>query len=515
MGLNRLDPKPNYIKSNNSQSISYFMINDGVIINDVLVDPTGAYVKNYLFSLAKETPFLDYKKRINIEKNSDFPKFVKDALAFTNYGGGFIFLGMEENQFLDPDVKGKFLPTGLPTHFHIDQATLQQKTNSYTSSPITFDYDEFFKTVDGESRKFAITYVRPSTEIIKPIKDGTYEEGGKTKSAFKQDTIYTRRGTQSIPASALEIDWISERVSNEQYKISVLSGEPDKIEEPLYSNLFEVKKFPDKVYIGNPKFFNHDEIISELKNHIKYPFEKFRFYENKLITLQNLNDPTNPYRNLVDPSSVYTEYTTVWLGDKDKKNVLVSLLNKEIIGKALKVGMWYNKKTNKLFFSSENQKRYMSWPSKFRASRRSVANQVYASQLKAEVFLHPAFRTTFVDIGDEFFLQINPTFIISIDGKQVISGLKEGTIITKLSYNKYNDAHLNNILFWSNKLGNGDDIKILDDFIVSCDPVKTSIKFGISWDIPTTELKYMIENYKPETEDEQIDMEVTSDEFIV
>ena len=491
------------------------MINDGVIINDILVDPTGTYVKNYLFSLAKETPFLDYKKRINIEKNSDFPKFVKDALAFTNYGGGFIFLGMEENQFLDPDVKGKFLPTGLSTHFHIDQATLQQKTNSYTSNPITLDYDEFFKTVDGESRKFAITYIRPSTEIIKPIKDGTYEEGGKTKSAFKQDTIYTRRGTQSIPASALEIDWISERVSNEQYKISVLSGEPDKIEEPLYSNLFEVKKFPDKVYIGNPKFFNYDEIISELKNHIKYPFEKFRFYENKLITLQNLNDPTNPYRNLVDPSSVYTEYTTVWLGDKDKKNVLVSLLNKEIIGKALKVGMWYNKKTNKLFFSSENQKRYMSWPSKFRASRRTVANQVYASQLKAEVFLHPAFRTAFIDIGDEFFLQINPTFIISIDGKQVISGLKEGTIITKLSYNKYNDAHLNNILFWSNKLGNGDDIKILDDFIVSCDPVKTSTKFGISWDIPTRELKHMIENYKPETEDEQIDMEVTSDEFIV
>jgi len=491
------------------------MTKDGVMINDVLLDPTGEYVKNYLFGLSKETPFLDYKKIIYIERNSDFPKFVKDSLAFANYGGGFIFLGIEENQFLDPDVKGKFLPTGLPANFHIDQATLQQKTNSFTNSPITFDYDEFFKTVDGERRKFAIVYVRPSTKIIKPIKDGTYEEGGKIKRAFKQDTIYTRRGTQSIPASALEIDWISERVSEEQYRISVLSGEPDKIEEPLYGNIFEVKKFPDLIYIGTPKFFNHDEIISELKNHMKYPFEKFRFYDNKLVTLQNLNNPTNPHRNLIDPSSVYTEYTTVWLGDKDKKNILVSLLNKEIIGKAIQEGMWYNKKTNKLFYSSENQKRSMSWPSKFKASRRTVANQVYASQLKAKVFLHPAIRTSFVDIADKFFLKINPTFIISIDGKQIISGLREGTIITKLSYNKYNDAHLNNILFWSNKLGNGYDIKILDDFIVSCVPVKTSIQFGISWDIPTTELKYMIENYKPETEDEQIDIEVTSDEYTV
>ncbi|MEX0656853.1 MAG: ATP-binding protein [Nitrosopumilaceae archaeon] len=115
----------------------------GIKINDVLVDPTGDYVKNYLFSLGKETPFLDYKKKISTDKDSDFPKFVKDALAFANYGGGFIFLGMEENQYLDPSVKGKFLPIGLPSNFHIEQAILQEKTNSYTNSPITIDYDEF------------------------------------------------------------------------------------------------------------------------------------------------------------------------------------------------------------------------------------------------------------------------------------------------------------------------------------------------------------------------------------
>lgn len=489
---------------------------NGIFINDILEDPIGEYVKNYMFSLSKETHFLDYKKIIRVERNSDFPKFVKDVMAFANYGGGFVFLGMEENQYLDPEVKGKFLPIGLPPDFHIDQATLQQKTNSYLNCSITLDYDEFFKVLDGENRKFAIVYVHPGTETVKATNDGTFiNNDGKTARAFTNDTIYTRRGTQSIPASSLEIARIKERVKDENYRLSILSGEPDKVSEILYGNLFAVKTFPDLVYVGDPKFFNHDEIVTELKKHIKYPFEKFRFHENKLVTLQNLKDEENPYRHLVDPSSIYFESTAKWLEDEDKRNILVSLMNKEIIGKGLQQGMWYNRKTDKLFFSSDKQKRTMAWPSKFRAARRTVANRIYASQLQSNVFLHPATRTSFVEIGKKFFLQINPTFIITVDGKQVISGLREGTIITKLSYNKYNDAHLNNILFWSNKLGNGEDIQLLEDFVVSCSPVKTVSEFGILWDIPTTELKYMIENYKPEPEPEEIDVEVPSDEFMV
>lgn len=488
---------------------------DGVFINDDLKDPTGDFVKDYMFHLLKETPFLDYKLLISVEKNSDFPKFVKDALAFANYGGGFILLGMQENEYLDPDIKGKFLPVGLSHSFHIDQATLQQKTNSYVDHPIELDYDEFYKVVESQKRKFAIIYIRPSREIVKGLKDGIYVDGGgKTSTAFKKDTIYTRRGTQSIPASALEIDWIKNRIKEEDYRISIISGEPDKITEPIYSNLFEVKVFPERIYLGAPLFFNRDEMVTELKKYISYPFEKYRLCENKLVTLQNLTDSSNPYSHLVKQDEITSESINMWLENKDKRNILISLLNKEIVGKGLQQGMRYHKKTEKLFFPSENQKRLMSWPSKFRASRRTVANPLYASQLKATVILHPAIRTSIIDIRDKFFLQLNPTFIITTNGTQVISGLKEGTIITKLSYNKYNDAQMNNILFWINKLGDGEDVKILDSFVISADPVQSSTEYGISWDLPTTELKTMIENYKPEIEDDDIGEEI-SDEFMV
>ncbi|NDB33575.1 MAG: ATP-binding protein [Nitrososphaeria archaeon] len=489
---------------------------NGVRINDELIDPTGDYVKNYMFYLQKETAFLDYKKKINIEKNSDFPKFVKDVFAFANYGGGFVFLGIEENPHLDPDVKSKFLPTGLSSDFHIDQATLQEKINSYSNTTLRIDYDEFYKTVEDENRKFAIIYIHPSTEIAKPTKDGEYaDEEGTKRSAFKKDTIFVRRITQSIPASALEVEWIKNRIIEENYRISVLSGEPDKVTEILFANLFEVKKLPSKLFIGTPKFFNSEEVFDELKKHMRYPIDRIRYYENKIVTFQNLTDKNNPYSNLVvDPTSVYHESTSVWLSGFDKRNIAVSLLNKEIIGKGIDQGMRFHKKTSKLFFPSDNQKRQMSWPSKFRAARRTVANPLYASQLKSKVFIHPAIKVSFEDISSKFFLQLNPTFVITIDGKQVLSGLREGTIITKLSYNKYNDSHLNNVLFWINKLGNGEDVVILEDFIVSSEPINISVDHGISWDIPTTELKSMIENYKPEIEDDVVEEE-QNDEFIV
>jgi hypothetical protein len=489
---------------------------DGVKINDELVDPTGDYVKNYMFHLQKETAFLDYKKKISIEKDSDFPKFAKDAFAFANYGGGFVFLGMEENPRLDPEVKGKFLPVGLSSDFHIDQAILQEKTNSYCNSKLKIDYDEFYKTVSDESRKFAIIYIHPSTEIIKPIKDGDYtDEEGKKRTVFKKDTVFIRRITQSVPASTLEIEWIKNRIVDENYRISVLSGEPDKITESLHANLFEVKKLPPKIFIGTPKFFNSEEIFDELKKHMRYPIDRIRHHENKIVTFQNLTDKNNPYSNLVNSNDVYHEATSVWLSDNDKRNIVVSLMNKEIIGKGIEQGMRFHRKTDKLFFPSENQKRQMSWPSKFRAARRTVANPLYASQLQSKVFIHPAIRVSFEEISSAFFLQLNPTFVITIDGKQVLSGLREGTIITKLSYNKYNDSHLNNILFWINKFGNGEDVTILEDFVVSSEPIQVSVDYGISWDIPTTELKSMIENYKPEAEEEEVIEGEQTDEFMV
>ena len=97
----------------------------GVIINNELTDPLGDFVIDYLLSQTKETNYHDFKKTLDISKNSnDFPKIIKDVYGFSNVGGGFLVLGVHQNDRSNKDIKGPFVKLGLPDDFEIEQELL-------------------------------------------------------------------------------------------------------------------------------------------------------------------------------------------------------------------------------------------------------------------------------------------------------------------------------------------------------------------------------------------------------
>lgn len=201
----------------------------GVIINNELTDPLGDFVIDYLLAQTKETTYHDFKATLDTSKNSnDILKIMKDVYGFSNAGGGFLVLGVHENDHLNEDIKGTFAKLGLPDDFKIDQATLQEKINSHLDdTPLSIGFTEFTRKFYGKERRFALIYIPPSPKILIPSKDGTYKEDEKEKTAYLKDTIYTRRGTQSISAREYEIEQIKERVKNEKYRLSIISGEPE------------------------------------------------------------------------------------------------------------------------------------------------------------------------------------------------------------------------------------------------------------------------------------------------
>ena len=483
-----------------------------VLINNELSDPLGDYVIDYLLSQTKETTFHDFKWTIDVSKDSpDFPKIIKDVYAFTNYGGGFLVLGVKQNDHSNPDIKGSFVKTGLPEGFEIDQSTLQEKINSFMDLPITVGYTQFYREVYGETRKFALIYIPPSPKIMIPKKHGEYKIDGKVRNAFVKGAIYTRRGTASVQASDYEVSQIKKRVKNEQYRLSILSGEPDKVTEKLYGNLFEIKNIPQFVYVGNGRFDSYSKVIEELQK--KYPERrsfslKYRPYEEKIVSFQNLKNPSNINSELVYHDEVYLEETKNWLEDKDKERIIISLLNKEVADAGRRVGMRFDGKTAKLFYPTDEPVRSESWPTRYKGEQqKQVAKRIWAEQLHRHVFAHAAVRPTVMRIGQKFYLRLNLTMIITEDGRVPMLGQQEGTIITRSSYRKYNKQQLNNILFWINKLGDGNVVFVLKDFIISNEPVQTTADTGILWDMPTMDLKQIIEDYKPEDEmdEEEID----------
>ena len=187
-----------------------------IIINNELTDPLGDFVIDYLLSQSKETNYHDFKTTLDISKNSsDFPKIIKDVYGFSNAGGGFLVLGVHQNEHYDEHIKVPLVKPGLPENLTLEQASLQEKINSYLEIPLEIGYTEFTREFYGKQRNFALIYIPPSPKILIPAEDGVYKENGKDKKAFLKDTIYTRRGTQCIPARDYEIEQMKERVKNE------------------------------------------------------------------------------------------------------------------------------------------------------------------------------------------------------------------------------------------------------------------------------------------------------------
>ena len=274
-----------------------------------------------------------------------------------------------------------------------------------------------------------------------------------------------------------------------------MSGEPDDVEEEIFSNLFEIIKLPKYVFLGEGKFEDDVSIKQYLYERSIRPdfYKKFKSWNKKIVTFENLQDSKNPYSGLVT-SSASRELVESWLDDPEKSKIIIELLNKEITFLAINRGLYYHRDGYKLYYPSNSEKRKESWAGRYVRSDRQVASRMWAEQLKRYIYCHMAFQASTIILNKRLFLKINPTFVITDDGKRVVSGPEEGAVITRLSYNRYNSMYLNTLLFWIHQLGEGENIKVQDYLEISSKPSSTKVSKGILFDIPSSEFRLEIED---------------------
>jgi len=472
---------------------------------EVNVQPLGDIMLDFLIAHDNEEPFIDFKETLSISKDSPFTKIAKDFFAFSNYGGGFLLIGFKERPKVPKgdektkdrnEFKRRFLPVGLPEDFFIEPASLQEKFNAFSNSPISLDYREFTRDIDGAVKKFAAIYLPPSSSVLTPIKRGVYVDAkGKEHVAFEAGITLFRRGTQSIPASAEELAWIQKRAQKEGYRLSVLSGQPDQVQETIYSNLFEVTKIPKIIWTGKPRKRNYI-----VKN--KYEGNKsnlvYIFWDNKLVTFHDISQPSSPLWNLVEPQSIKMEGLADWLSDTDKSRGIIFLLNKELsfLAKDLKLKQEVKivKPSNKqklkprFYYSCDKDSRIETWTPRFRkTSKLTVAQKMWSQQLCHPIWWHVAVKAQFASINGRLFMRLLPTLLITENGRDIIT---EGALVTHLVYNRYNSSYFNSFLFWISRFAAEKDYVSLAQgkVQITANPVDTKIGYGILFDRPTAEL---------------------------
>ncbi len=467
------------------------------IIPEVDVDPLGDMMLDFLIiDWDNEDCFLDFKETLEIGSDAPFAKIAKDIFAFSNYGGGFLLIGYTKNKKNETEkdgeeteeIKRNYIPVGVDEHYDVDQAVLQEKFNSYCSDPIELRYIEYFRIVGGVGKKFGAVYIPPSTGVLKPNKIGSYKKNNKDKVAFKVGEVLFRRGTQSVPASEKEIKYIEQRSREHGYKLSVLSGEPDKVKEKIYANCFEVLKIPEYVHLVRLRVgrtadqlmalgANQDLIFTQIDN-------------NEFATISSLNLEDYELNKIIQPDSIISEQIKEWIRSGDKLRILIELLNLEINKSAYNSGLLFEELTKKFYYECTGEDRYEKWKTRSgRISPLLVGQKKYAIQLKRFIYYHAAMKAHFRFIGGKFFLFITPSILITEDGKKALYGTEQGTVITRIIHNKHNDSYLNSILFWISRLQKNNTEVLLGngEIRVSARPVETILKVGIINDRPANE----------------------------
>lgn len=408
-------------------------------------DPFDPAVVSKLFSQRYETSDVDFKEVIETSHGSNFAKIAKHMFGLSNYGGGFLMVGFRQKP------TGGFDPVGLPETFHIDQAELQGRFNGFTSHPLAIGYREFDREVSGIPRRFAILYVPPSTGVLVPTSDGKFTDAkGKQHFAFRKGDVLIRRGTSTEKASNQEQAWIRDRARDTSYRISLLSGDPDRVPETLVSNVFPARTVPARIYTCSIDL-----------NGKPVPPHGLASCLVRGSTLHSFEDPARtPLARSVRGGSLRTESLSAWRLDPDRNRRLQELFESAAVRKAASVGMSYDWNRRRLYFPlpQGQEKREESWPGLSKPASRQVAVRRFLSSLKREVGIHSSVRIGFLWVGDRLCLRLEPGFLLTEDGIRPLRGERQGNILISLEswLSSHNGGYLRSVMFWVSKLQAGE-----------------------------------------------------------
>lgn len=454
-------------------------------------DPIDDIVVDFLFAKRRETAELDFKWTIDMARKSAFPELAKDLFAMANNGGGHILFGFQEDK-----KTGAITPIGLPPEFHVDQADLQGKFNAFTTEQVTLHYREFERTIDGSKRRFALLHVPAPTCVLAPRVEGKYAyDGGRERVVFRAGDVLVRHGTRSELATPDDVKAIERRAKMTGYRMSLLSGQPEEIQEQLTSDLFEVTRLPTHVWSAALK---SREVAFEVLRQTDYLLRDQRLY--------CFDDPTGSgFAKYIKPGTAQRFTRESWLASEDHVRIFASMLDLIVQRHARTHGLHLQREGRKLFYPLRDgeEKRQASWPGLARPSSRQVAKKLTIPKLGATVGVHSAVQVKFVRLGGDYFLRIIPNIVLTTDGRSPLVGPQAGAVITSLGASNYNfnAAHVRNILFWLAQFNPKDGrIRFGGHIEAKARPLTTTIQVGIRADRPMN-IERVVELDSEERED--------------
>jgi len=219
--------------------------------------------------------------------------------------------------------------------------------------------------------------------------------------------------------------------------------------EKIDSNIFQVTKFPEKLYSVKLKTNNRFNSFWNLSTADKYVQFKGKLYSTRVISDDVLN-------NYCDDST-YEEinFLPSSFDGEEKTRFIQMIIRSYIICKGFDVGCYYDRKKKILYFPHkkhyiERQKREVEG-----MKTRYVSRIFYSKGTKNLNFVfHRALKFEVISILDNYFATFDVFKLFSTDGKTVMLGEKAKKLSYKFAPTKaYNNEEKNKLFFLVKAIG--------------------------------------------------------------
>ena len=225
--------------------------------------------------------------------------------------------------------------------------------------------------------------------------------------------------------------------------------DPDDVPEALLSNLLPTRS-PSTLFAARSRIASK----KELTKGTKYP--PFILKEGRLLSFF---DPSRLGSTLADVmASGPVERINVidWRPNVDRWRWVVELLNETLRWHLGSLGIRFNRDRRRYYFVPfaeqrvHRQSRYVRWGS---GTKRWVVRA--PDEGRAGSWIHHAAELRFHDFGGRLFLSIDPLFMFTTDGLELVPAETARTLAMRWTARERNAAVLARVLLWADALAKG------------------------------------------------------------
>lgn len=231
---------------------------------------------------------------------------------------------------------------------------------------------------------------------------------------------------------------------------------PSPTKETLYTNLLKVAHFPQRLYVGQTDYRDGKEIRARLREHGADEDNEWFPKRGSVYSFNDLSE--EPWDEICDQGTVEVFGTEEWAysDDRDRQREFVQLLNQCLRAKARALGLRYSRKLECHYFGATNDL------SEFKLGYQSLVNETsrvvfrgYPKKGKPKggkakeiaYYRHSAFKGWFQRFGDDWYLEITPTYYFSWDGWRLDRFYEDR--LKKIKEQEKNPAVRGQVVMWA------------------------------------------------------------------